>query len=165
MVTYFIFTRGLPPRVVPLGYATQDRYSKQFFADKSPIGDKRLLVMLIHRFKKLPKSEQNEESAEALRTFREVAPQFAGLALFGSHDFFDNDPTGVEERYEIKQNQLPTVVVLGDGGEKWHLQGLFKRRAVESLVERALIESKRPRQPPDDWEMLPRPTLVTHDEL
>ena len=161
----FLFTRGLPPRVVPLGYTYQDRYAMQFFSDRSKIGDSRLQVVLFHRFKKLPKTEINEESAAALRTFREIAPEFAGRALFGSHDFFDNDPTGVEEKYEIKQDELPTVVVLGNNGEKWHLQGLFKRRAVENLVERALVESKRPREPPEDWETLPRPTLVTHDEL
>jgi hypothetical protein len=164
-VVSFIATRALPPRVVPLGYTYNDRFADQVFKSRSRRGDDRLLVMLFHRLKKQPKTEVNRESAVAIQVMREVAPAFAGVALFAAHDFFDNDPTSVEEYYEIKESRLPTVVVLQEGGASWHLQGPVKRRSVENLIERVLRESKLSREPPADWQTLSRPRLTSRDEL
>ena len=165
-ISRFIAMRGLPPRVVPLGYAYKDRYADQVFKSRSRRGDDRLLVLLFHKFKKQPKTELNQESAAAVQVMRETAPGFAGVALFASHDFFDNDPSGVEEYYDIKEKSLPTVVVLQEGGPRWHLQGPVRQRAVENLVERALKESQLPRDPPPEWQTLSKPTaLLARDEL
>ena len=164
-VVSFIATRALPPRVVPLGYTYNDRFADQVFKSRSRRGDDRLLVMLFHRLKKQPKTEVNRESAVAIQVMREVAPAFAGVALFAAHDFFDNDPTSVEEYYEIKESRLPTVVVLQEGGASWHLQGPVKRRSVENLIERVLRESKLSREPPAAWQTLSRPRLMSRDEL
>ena len=164
-IVSFVATRALPPRVVPLGYTYNDRFADQVFKSRSKRGDDRLLVILFHRLKKQPKTEVNRESAVAIQVMREVAPAFAGVALFATHDFFDNDPTSVEEYYEIKESRLPTVVVLQEGGASWHLQGPVKRRSVENLIERVLRESKLPREPPADWQTLSRPRLTSRDEL
>ena len=164
-IASFIATRALPPRVVPLGYTYKDRFADQVFKSRSKRGDDRLLVLLFHRFKKQPKTEANRDSAVAVQVMREVAPAFAGVALFASHDFFDNDPTSVEEYYEIKESRLPTVVVLQEGGASWHLQGPVRRRSVENLIERVLRESKLSREPPAGWQTLSRPRLTSRDEL
>ena len=164
-ITSFIATRALPPRVVPLGYTYNDRFADQVLKSRSKRGDDRLLVLLFHRFKKKPKTEVNRESAAAIQVMREVAPAFTGVALFATHDFFDNDPTGVEEYYEIKESRLPTIVVLQEGGLSWHLQGPVRRRSAENLIERALRESKLSREPPTDWQTLSKPKLTSRDEL
>ena len=164
-IVSFVATRALPPRVVPLGYTYNDRFADQVFKSRSKRGDDRLLIILFHRLKKQPKTEVNRESAVAIQVMREVAPAFAGVALFATHDFFDNDPTSVEEYYEIKESRLPTVIVLQEGGASWHLQGPVKRRSVENLIERVLRESKLPREPPADWQTLSRPRLTSRDEL
>ena len=164
-IVSFVATRALPPRVVPLGYTYHDRFADQVFKSRAKRGDDRLLVMLFHRLKKQPKTEVNRESAVAIQVMREIAPSFAGVALFATHDFFDNDPTSVEEYYEIKESRLPTVVVLLEGGASWHLQGPVKRRSVENLIERVLSENKLSREPPADWQILSRPSLTSRDEL
>ena len=109
----------------------------------------------------------HQESEDTLAEAREAAAKFAGVVLFVSYDFFDNDPDQFSSM-SLYASDLPALIIVrGRGGlseRSWRITGdgqTIYADKMNALVQQALAESNLPAEPPPGWDHLPAPSCNT----
>jgi hypothetical protein len=149
----FLRRRALPI-VAPVGDSNR-RYAKSVREHPA-----RLQAICVHRS---GAQGAHEPSESTLTEVRAVTSRFGGVALFVSHDFFDNDPDQIAH-FGLYESDLPALVVVSNRGgfeeRTWKISGDGKHIGAErisSLLQRAVTESGVPSAAPGGWETLSVP--------